>query len=183
MNIWQGEKVRLRALEPEDAEVFYEWDLDTRTQGALESVKFPASLESQREWALAASKKRGENDAFSFVIENEEGNPVGSINSHHCDRRVGAFRYGVAVRAEYRRRGYAADAILVLLRHFFGELRYQKVTIQAASFNEASIELHRKLGFQEEGRIRRVWFTDGKFYDEFVFGLTVEEYNALYGAR
>jgi RimJ/RimL family protein N-acetyltransferase len=44
--------------------------------------------------------------------------------------------------------------------------------------NEASIQLHRKLGFVEEGRRRRQVFFNGKFHDDVLFGLTREEFEA-----
>lgn len=48
--------------------------------------------------------------------------------------------------------------------------------MQVYSFNEASIRLHEKLGFQREGCLRRTIFTQGQYFDVIVFGLTVEEY-------
>ena len=42
--------------------------------------------------------------------------------------------------------------------------------------NTGSLELHRKLGFQEEGRLRQMIYTDRKYYDEIVLGMTVKEF-------
>jgi RimJ/RimL family protein N-acetyltransferase len=44
--------------------------------------------------------------------------------------------------------------------------------------NEASIRLHRALGFLEEGRRRRNLFFDGQYHDDILFGLTREEFDA-----
>jgi RimJ/RimL family protein N-acetyltransferase len=89
---------------------------------------------------------------------------------------VGHFGYGLSIAKDHRRKGYASEAVLLLLRYFFQELRYQKVTIQVASFNQDSIGLHEHLGFQLEGRIRRAGFTGGQYWDELNYGLTVEEF-------
>ena len=43
-----------------------------------------------------------------------------------------------------------------------------------------SIRLHEKLGFQLEGRLRRMIYTNGQFFDELLFGLTAEEFAARY---
>ncbi len=45
-------------------------------------------------------------------------------------------------------------------------------------YNTASIQLHRKLGFIQEGRLRKEWFWNGEHHDELLFGMTLEEYNA-----
>jgi len=36
-----------------------------------------------------------------------------------------------------------------------------------------------RLGCQAEGRIRRQIYTDGRFFDELIFGLTREEFDEL----
>ena len=60
--------------------------------------------------------------------------------------------------------------------NFFGELRYQKVNVFIYAYNTGSLELHHKLGFQEEGWLRRMIHTDGRYYDEFVLGMTAAEF-------
>ncbi|MDI7276723.1 MAG: GNAT family protein [Anaerolineae bacterium] len=182
MDIWQGELVRLRGVEPGDAEIHYGWNRDSEMARGVDRAWFPTSKEHVRRWAERAAAQTGEGDEFHFEIENRDGEVVGSINSHHCDPRAGTFSYGVAIRREHQRHGYASEAILLLLRYFFQELRYQKVTVQVASFNEASIHLHEQLGFQHEGRLRRTVFTRGRHYDELVFGMTAEEFEAAHPA-
>ena len=41
-----------------------------------------------------------------------------------------------------------------------------------------SIRLHEKLGFKEEGRLRSMIFTNGKYYDKIYFGMTRDEFNS-----
>lgn len=38
MNYWEGQKIRLRSIEPEDYEFFYHWNLDTDTQRDLDRI-------------------------------------------------------------------------------------------------------------------------------------------------
>ena len=180
MDIFRGERIRLRAVEPADADVHYLWNMDSDMSRNLDQVWFPGSRERQRRWAERSAIQEPANDEFHFEIEDLEGEAVGSISTHGCDRRVGCFSYGVAVRAEHQRRGYASEAILLVLRYYFQELRYQKCTVHVHSDNEGSIRLHERLGFQQEGRLRRTVFTRGRHYDEFLYGLTVEEFEAAH---
>ena len=112
------------------------------------------------------------------MIENESGEVVGDITTHHANPRVGTFAYGISGRRAHRGQGYAAEVITLVLRHYFHELRYQKGPVGVFAWNEPSIRLHEKLGFQQEGRLRRTVFTRGQFYDELIFGLTAEEFAA-----
>jgi RimJ/RimL family protein N-acetyltransferase len=36
------------------------------------------------------------------------------------------------------------------------------------------------MGFKLEGRLRRMVYTNGEFYDELYFGMTKEEFDQLY---
>ncbi len=175
-NVWQGERVRLRAIESEDWEFFANWDQDSETARHCYFVPPPKSKRAAREWAEKEALKLPENDELNLVIETLSGATVGSINSHSANRRNGTFSYGVAIHPAQRGKGYASDAIRILLRHFFLELRYQKCNAHIYSFNHASIELHKRLGFQQEGCLRRQVFTNGHYHDELIFGITCEEY-------
>jgi RimJ/RimL family protein N-acetyltransferase len=176
--LWQGERVRLRAVEPEDWEIFSAWDADSETARQCYAIPFPKSYEAVRKWALEQSLAVPESDVFRFVTEPLEGEFVGALNTHDCDPRNGTFSYGLAIRREQRRKGYASETIWLALRYFFRELRYQKVTVQIYTFNEASLKLHEKLGFVLEGRLRRMVFTNGQYHDEVIMGMTDEEFEA-----
>ena len=174
-SIWQGERVRLRAIEPSDWETYFAWNQDDEQARGVSNIPFPQSAEAVRQWAQQEATRKPEGDAFRFVIENETGEVVGDLTTHHCDARVGSFSYGITIRREHRRNGYAAEAITLVLRYYFQELRYQKATVSVYSFNEASARLHESLGFQLEGRIRRTlhrW----RHCDELVYGITTEEF-------
>jgi len=177
-NIWQGTHIRLRAFEPTDWETHFIWDQDSEMERQLYHINFPRSKEATRRWAEKEAAKEPEGDNFFFVIENLSGEQVGIISTHESSARNGTFSYGVAIRKEHQRKGYASEAILLVLRYYFQELRYQKVTPPVFSFNEASIRLHERLGFQQEGRFRRMIFTQGQYFDEIFFGMTAEEFTS-----
>lgn len=175
-NIWRGHRVWLRAIEPGDWEEFFAWSADTAGQRASWQIFFPTSAEARRRKVADDALHVPADDAFRWAITEPDGGLVGSINSHTCDRRHGTFQYGLGVRPDFQGRGYASEAIRLVLRYFFRELRYQKVSASIYDFNEPSLRLHRRLGFQQEGRLRRAVFTEGRFHDTIIFGLTAEEF-------
>jgi RimJ/RimL family protein N-acetyltransferase len=63
-----------------------------------------------------------------------------------------------------------------VLEFYFDELRYQKCGVYIYEFNDASHRFHKKLGFAEEGRLRREYYSNGRFYDSVCYGLTAEEF-------
>ena len=178
-DIWRGRLVRLRGLEPGDWEVHYIWDQDSETAQMLERANFPNSQARARNWAERMSVQSGENDEFHFAIEEVvNGELVGAIATHHCDPRVGHFSYGIGMVPERRRKGYASEAILLVARFYFQELRYQKMNAQVRDDNAASIALHERLGFTREGQLRRMFYSGGAHHDLIAFGMTAEEFTA-----
>lgn len=178
-NIFEGRLVRLRAVEIEDWERHYRWDRSTTDDArASYEIPFPASREQAKAWAEREAKNPAQDDAFRFVIERLDGINVGTLNTHTLNKRNGTFMYGLAIAPEYRRGGLASEAIRLVLRYYFWEKRYQKVTSEVFGFNTPSIHLHERLGFTLEGRLRRMIFTGGEFHDALLFGMTREEFEA-----
>jgi RimJ/RimL family protein N-acetyltransferase len=177
-NIWLGEKVRLRAMVPEDWRAFHKNDEDTESARLCYEIPFPRSEAGSMKWAESTAAATPRDDCYRFVIENLAGEVVGTINTFECNRRYGTFKYGLGIFRPHWRKGYASEAIRLLLRYYFEELHYQKVTVHVYDFNDASLQLHRKLGFQVEGRLRRMLYTGGHYHDEVLLGLIYEEFAA-----
>ena len=176
MNYWQNEQIRLRGVEAEDAPTFWAWNQDSEMARHLDFVWPPTSLASVRAWAEKQAQQRLEDDGFHWVIENPAGEAVGGINTHHCEPRNGTFMYGVNIAREHRGQGYATVAIQLVLRYYFHELRYQKVTVNVQADNPRSVALHEKLGFVCEGSLRRMRYTSGGYVDVHWYGMTREEW-------
>jgi len=175
---WQGNKVRLRPLRVEDAEQSFISSLDSASRQFLQlGIELPTSVELQR---TTLEKYVGCKDAdgvIVFAIENLEGTHIGGISLHSRDEKNGLFSFGIVIDQKHRERGYAEDAVRIILRYGFWERRYQKCNSACPHTNEASIRLHKKLGFLEEGRRRRQIFFNGKYLDNVLFGMTREEFD------
>jgi RimJ/RimL family protein N-acetyltransferase len=162
---WQGEKTRLRPWRLEDAELRFMTSLDSPTLALHEDgIVLPTSVGHQKEW-LEKRTSFTDNDMLRFAMENLGGVTVGWITLHSRDQKNGTFGFGIAVYRDYRGHGYAVDAARVILKYGFWEQRYQKCNSMCLQTNEASMRMHEKLGFIEEGRIRRNCFYDGKYHD------------------
>lgn len=176
---WKGERVKLRPLRIEDAEQRYINSLDSTTRRVLQlGIELPTSEDAIKAEIEKRADCKEANGAILFIIENNELINVGGISLHSRDEKNGKFSFGISVVREHRRNGYAEDAIQILLRYGFLERRYQKCDSACAGDNEASIKLHTKLGFVEEGRRRRQWYYNGEYHDDVLFGLTREEFDA-----
>lgn len=180
-NFWETDRIRLRQHEPDDWRIHHEWDMDTETVALLDELHFPKSTIRSQQWAENAAKNPPQNDNVSMaIIRTSDEAYLGIIAPNHANRRHGTFDYGIAISPEYQRHGYAQEAISLVMRYFFNELRYQKCTPMIHSNNTPSIALHQKMGFIEEGRLRRMIYTGGTYHDLLYFGMTLEEWREQY---
>jgi RimJ/RimL family protein N-acetyltransferase len=178
MNFWQGEKVRLRVIEPSDADLIIEWNRDSERGRMMDFLWPPISDFATREWTAKETSVEFKGGDYRWIIVDLADVPVGAINTHNCHQRNGTFEYGVDISPAFKRRGYATEAIKIVARYYFTQLRYQKVMASVHSDNAPSVALHERLGFQLEGNHRRMIFTNDAHIDMLWFGMTADEFAA-----
>ncbi|MCX4808764.1 GNAT family N-acetyltransferase [Streptomyces sp. NBC_01214] len=178
-SFWTGKRVRLRGIEPDDWIAFMRFAVDEERLGDL--LQTPRSAEGFRTWAKEQAAAKSDGDCFVLAIEAVgTGKIVSSVGSHHADPRAGWFECGVTVGADHRGKGYAAEAVVMVLRFMFAERRYHKCQARISAHNEASLALHRRLGFVEEGRLRDHVFFAGRHHDLVLMGMLADEFAELH---
>lgn len=181
-NIYQGEKVRLVAVEPQkDAELFAAWQRDTEYARLLDSEPVRMwSAGQNREWL----EKQQKADAFKdieFMIRTLDNDQtigfigLGGISWHNGNGWVGI---GIGQR-DYWNQGYGTDAMRILARYAFEELGLHRLTLVVFGYNTRAMRVYTKLGYQVEGRIPEALHRDSRRWDIIFMGLLREEWQAL----
>lgn len=178
---WQGQRIRLRPMHKTDAA---RWLAEEQSDSeAVRLLNSGMDLPKSEQDALAFAERYADfghrQERIMFSIETLEGELVGGINIHSMDQRNGTFETGTRIYHVFRGRGYGFEAKLIVLRYAFHELRFQKYNIRCLESNQPMIDHALRLGCQPEGRIRRSVYTAGRYYDDLLFGLTREEFDAL----
>ncbi|MEU5717597.1 GNAT family protein [Streptomyces sp. NPDC020403] len=180
-DLWTGGKVRLRGVEPEDWEGFRGLARHTLDVRNSDLVDPPRSAEGFRAWTAERAVRPPGGEAFRLVIEAvADQSFAGTVTVGETDSRAGRFSTGVAIAREHRRRGYAAEATELVLTYMFAEQRYNKCEVKVHDVNDASLALYRRLGFVEEGRLRRHEFLAGAYHDVVLLGITAAEHWATH---
>lgn len=178
---WQGEHIRLRPMHVDDVALWLaEERSDSEAVRMLNAgMDLPKSEQDARAFAERYAEFNHRHERIMFSIETLDGELVGGINIHSMNQRNGTFETGTRIYSAYRGRGYGFEAKLLVLRYAFHELRFQKYNIRCLESNQPMIDHAARLGCQPEGRIRRHNYTNGRYYDDLLFGLTREEFDAL----
>ena len=178
-NFWKGNKVLLRSVRESDWEQRVEETTDSNCDRLLQwGVELPKTEEMSREFVQQYADFKNTEGRIMFSIDNLKGEHVGGINLNSFDYKNGTFSVGMRIYRKYRNNGYGGEALRIVLRYAFFERRLQKCNSGCVSVNGPSKRLHGKVGFQEEGLRRRDIYMNGRYYDNLLFGLTTEEFEA-----
>lgn len=173
MNLY-GEKVLLRAMEPEDMEMFREMVNDPEIEWMIEGWSFPvSSIEQQKWYERAVEDKRN----LRFTIELPGEGAVGMINMVNIDWRYrSAFVGNKLRRGAPKRQGIGTDSVMTLMSYAFEELQFVRLDGSWNEFNEISLALYKKCGWKVEGVKERAVFRGGKYYSRYIGGILAEDY-------
>lgn len=178
---WQNELVRLRAMEESDWEDHYYNRFDTPARRLLNyEVELPPTETEAKDLITRFGDFRPGTGRIMFTITTLDGQSVGGINLNSIDAKNGTFSIGVQIDRDHRGKGYGTAAMEIVLRYAFYERRLNKYYGSVLEGNIASATMLRKLGCVEEGRRRQMVYTQGRYYDEILFGLTRSEFEKRY---
>lgn len=106
-----------------------------------------------------------------------DGTAVGCVNFRR--EAPGCFSLGGAVGdPALWEKGYAADALMVLVDHLFHSRNARKVQVVVMSFNKASMRLLTRSGFVCEGILREHCYLDGEWHDAVQWSMLRAEFYA-----
>lgn len=174
---WQDDKVRLRAMHPEDWEREYIGQHDTSARRFLEcSTGLPPTITGSKKFVEENADFSSTKGRLMFIIEDFEGKSVGEINLSNVDERNGTFGIGVEIDKENHGMGYGTRAMKILFKYAFLERRLNKFNDYILEGNDASAKMMKKLGCIQEGVRRQMVYINGKYMDYILFGLTKAEF-------
>jgi UDP-4-amino-4,6-dideoxy-N-acetyl-beta-L-altrosamine N-acetyltransferase len=165
------EKCNLRELEEADLDLLLEW----RNSDVIRQNMFTDQLITREEhWAWFASLK-GRSDRRHMVFVYE-ASLVGVVNITGIDEMNNRCCWGFYIGDTQAPRGMGTAMGYCGLEYIFTTLGIRKLCSEAFRFNTASIAYHKKLGFQEEGCLRKHYLKNGDYEDVICFSLFRDEW-------
>jgi RimJ/RimL family protein N-acetyltransferase len=164
----EGPLIRLRALEESDLARLSELFNDPEVLWFLDQVVFPQAATGTREWWESTRDQPGQQ---LFAIETRAGELVGACDLREITERSRRATLGIWVGKPYWGQGYGTDAVRTICRFAFREMNLQRVELHVHETNPRGILAYEKVGFKEEGRLRRSHFIGGAYVDSLVMGL------------
>ena len=162
----QSKHILLRAIELSDIDVLYSWENDTENWN-VSSTQAPFSRFVLEQYIATAHQDIYSVKQLRLIICDTENRAVGCIDLF--DFEPNHLRAGIGVliaEKTDRKKGYASEALELLIDYCFSSLNLHQLYCNIAVDNEASVLLFQKYGFQITG-IKKQWTRTGnKFHDE-----------------
>ena len=172
-----GDRVELRRHAPENFRLYGEWYGDPEIWRLTSWAAAPLSP-SAVERLFEDREHSPVDDSFAIHLRGED-EPIGVVSLMNISEANASAELSIIVgRPEDRHHGYGAEAIAVLLDYAFEDRGLNRVGLSVFEFNEDAIAAYGKLGFSEEGRLRRALKRDGAFHDAILMSVLKEEWGS-----
>lgn len=126
--------------------------------------------------AAAVARSQDEPDAFGLFVVEVDGEPAGTMEFRLSNRRSRiADLGGLALHPDFRGRGVADEAALLLRSHLLDDLGLHRLQLEVYSFNERALAHAERIGFTREGVRRKAYWRHGEWVDGVLFGLVAED--------
>ena len=120
---------------------------------------------------------QSKTDGFFAVYTKETQEFIGTQKIGHIDWRTGTADIGILIgHPAYRGKGLSYDIISTACNYAFSELGLRKLTAGTPASNVAMIKCFEKIGFVEEGTLRKNLLISGEFVDHKVYGVFKNEF-------
>lgn len=162
-------KVKLRAIEPADADMLYRWENDLEIW-EVSNTRTPFSRYIIDEYIKNSHRDIYEIKQLRLIIENESCRPAGAIDlfdfePYHLRAGVGILIHN----KDDRNRGYASDALEALSDYTLNFLGLKQLYANISANNKTSVHLFMKSGFVQTG-LKKCWLkTSSGWEDELLF--------------
>ena len=168
----QGEKILLRALEPEDLEFIYLLENDESIWN-VSNTQTPYSKFLIRQYLKNAHKDIYEAKQLRLAIcKNNSQTAIGLIDLFDFDARNNRAGIGIVIHNDSNKNsGIGKEALGLLINYSFNKLQLHQLYANIGTNNVPSIKLFTTFGFEKIG-VKKDWnFLDNTYQDEAVFQL------------
>lgn len=171
----QGNRVILRAMEPEDLSFLYMIENNPELW-SIGSFTVPYSRFVLKEYI-----RQSQYDLFAdkqlrlMIVRKEDDLVIGTIDITDFVPIHNRGAVGIALLREFRKNGYAAEALGLLCRYAFEFLHLKQLYAHIPADNTDSIRLFSAAGFTHSGVLKHWLRSNGEYRDALIVQRVIEK--------
>ena len=178
MNTLESKNIKLRALEPTDVEILFQWENDPGLWQISNTIT-PYSKYIIKQYIKNSHLDIYQTKQLRLMIdlkENDCSKTIGTIDLFDFDAYHQRAGVGVLIKEKKdRKKGYASKALDLFIQYCFETLQLHQLYCNISSENNSSLNLFQKHGFEIVGE-KRDWLKDGGAWrNEYLLQRVMEE--------
>ncbi len=163
-----GSNISLRALEPGDAQILYEWEND-RDVWSVSNTITPYSRFDIEQYIINSGDIFTSRQLRLIIIPNSQPDtPAGAVDLFDFEPLHRRAEIGILISGNYRNKGYAGEAIDLMKSYAFNTLNLHQLYCHVPVDKEINLHLFVKHGFVNMGTRREWHLVNGKWIDEYL---------------
>lgn len=173
-----GERVYLDTLSREDCRAIYDqytFDPELLT----EQPSMGVATEQADGWYDDIQKQQGSVHVRLGVFRREDGLLLGDFALQDINWYNRSCSVGIGLLAAARGKGYAPEALRLLVVYGFGMLGLERIEASTLDVNIPAQRTLERVGFRPEGRQRGAVYIGGQRRDRLLYGLLRDEFGAV----
>ena len=165
-----GKNIKLRAIDYADTELLMDLINDPDIENMLRGWSYPVSQSAQKDWIDGLAR---EQNTLRCIIETgTQAEAIGTVILSSMDLKNGNAEVHLKIASgSPRGKGYGTDAIRAIVRYGFSELRLRCIYANIVEYNEPSVKLFKKCGFELDGVLRERLYKNGKYINILVYSI------------
>lgn len=161
----------LRPLKRSDLKLIFSW----RNDESIRQASFSQHEITWEEHSLWFQTMLADKSKCGYLYFNEDKKPDGVVNFTELDTIQCTAFWGLYANP-HAALGTGIRMSLDALDHAFNKLRIQKLNAEILASNQRSLDMHKKVGFIEEGRFRDQYYNGNERIDVIRFGMLASDW-------
>lgn len=156
----KGQTVALRALEPADVNLLYQWE-NNRELWPVSYTQIPFSKFVLDEFVNTAYQDIYTNKQLRLMVQNlETSETIGILDLFEFEPQHARCGIGIYIYDTFRGKGVGFECISLAKEYCFNTLHLVQIFAHVAQSNNSSIALFEKAGFGKSG-LKKSWHKTG----------------------
>lgn len=165
--MFENDKIRLRALEPEDLDRLYQWE-NNPLLWDVGNTRNPYSRFILKQYILQSDKDIYENKQLRLMmVSTETGETVGTVDLFDLDIHHSRVALGLFVDPTFQGKGYARASLHLVEDYVFNFLKINQLYCHISETNTASRLLFEKEGYETNGILKN-WIRTVDGYENII---------------
>lgn len=131
----------------------------------------------QERWFQSISTNR--NNTVFVIFHKSPEKVIGVWKLQNLDDVNRCTEMGMDIFTGFRSKGFGLKSFHMIFKYLFESLNVHTVYAKVGEYNSISLAAAQKAGFRITGRVRESLFRQGKYWDNIMLDITLDEYRVL----